>query len=114
MATQLGYNETMRPAIEGALANMVPRTLISRTVESAAGVGFGKAVSQGTADKGVSVTPNTKFVGITVIDRSAGGIGTTGTGFAQYESARILTNGTVWVLANVAVAAGILLHHVRP
>jgi hypothetical protein len=106
MATQMTYSENIRPAIEGARATMVPATLISRNVETAAGIGFGKAVYQGTDAKGVTVTPNTKFVGITIIDRSAGGIGTTGTGFKQYESARILTKGDVWVIAQVAVAAG--------
>lgn len=106
MATQLTYSENIRAAIEGARATMVPATLISRTVETAAGIGFGKAVFQGTDDMGVTITPNTLFVGITIIDRSANGIGTTGTGFPQYESARILTKGAVWVLASVEVAAG--------
>lgn len=110
MATQLTYSENIRAAIEGARATMVPATLISRTVETAAGIGFGKAVFQGTDDMGVTITPNTLFVGITIIDRSANGIGATGTGFQQYESARILTKGAVWVMASTEVAPGDLVY----
>jgi hypothetical protein len=103
MAVQTDYPSTQPAAIAGAQATMVPATLISRNVETAAGIGFGKAVAQGAADKGVIAYAGTAaFLGIALLDRSAH----TGDLFAKGESARVMTRGDVWVVAAVAVAAG--------
>lgn len=108
MAVQTQYNATQAVAVEGAQATMVPATIISRTVEPAAGIGFGKAVSQGAADKGIVgfATGATKFVGITLLDRSVVGTAANPDAFPQRASARVITKGDVWVVADVAVAAG--------
>lgn len=84
----------------GQLADMVPSTLISRTVEDSAGISFGLPVKQGTNDNGCAagVAAN-DFLGITV--REAGR-----DGFAQYESARLITQGTIWLTAAGAISAG--------
>lgn len=104
MPTQTDYNATQAAAIAGAQATMIPATLISRNVETVAGIGFGKAVAQGAADKGCKAfaAGDTAVVGITLLDRSAH----TGDLFAQFEPARIMTKGDVWVVASVVVAAG--------
>ncbi|MDE0922389.1 structural cement protein Gp24 [Aurantimonas coralicida] len=105
MAVQSTYNETMDTARAGMRANMEPVDLISRTVETAAGVGFGKVVQQGTADKGCKsdlsgMTAQT-YVGITMRER--GVRPETPNAFAQYESALIMRKGVIWVEVAVAV-----------
>jgi|SRR5690625_1017480 len=89
---------TMQPGFEGGQCDMVPATLISRTVEDAAGIGMGLPVSQGTNDRGVTAGA-ANFVGITVNDYIT-------ESFEQYEQARLMTEGTIWVRAAGAVSAG--------
>lgn len=100
---QSTYSENLRKAIPGQKGTMVPATLISRTVENAEGVGFGKAVSRAVNDNGCKAftTGDTAILGITILDRSANA-----TGFAQYDSARIMTKGDVWVTVAQAVNDG--------
>lgn len=107
-AVQTTYNATLLPGVAGAQATMIPATVISRNVEPSAGIGFGVAVAQGTTDKGVVVFggANNKYVGITMLDRSARGTTANPDFFAQRESARIMTKGDIWVNATVQVAAG--------
>src|SRR5690606_1110063 len=106
MSVQDIYNATMSAAREGMIANTEPKTLISRTVETAAGIGFGLPVAQGTDDNGVIATASATaaILGITVRERSVRP--ETPNKFAQYESARIMTKGVIWVKAGAAVAAG--------
>jgi hypothetical protein len=109
MAVQTTYNETMVAGRAGAIVNTEPRTLISRTVEDAAGVALGLVVQQGAADDGCTavltgMTAST-YVGVTVLDRSRPAADAPDT-FGQYESARIMRSGVVWVTASGAVAAG--------
>lgn len=115
MAVQTNYSDTQPAAVAGAQATMLPASIISRTVEDAA-IGFGKAVAQGTADKGCHAfgSGDTAVLGITLLDRSAAGMsvsdgqvsGRTADSFGVGESARIITKGDVWVEASVAVNAG--------
>ncbi|MFV1944133.1 hypothetical protein VPH49_25425 [Pseudomonas luteola] len=104
MPIQTSYSENIRAGVPGAIVDMIPKTLISRTVEDAAGVAFGLPVYQGAADKGVTATAGTAadFVGFTVLDRSVA----IGSQFSQYESVRIMTKGAIWITAPAAVAAG--------
>ena len=108
MAVQTVYPSTQPVAIVGAKATEIPATIISRNVEATAGIGFGVAVAQGADAKGVVPfgTGATKYVGITLLDRSATGTPTNADGFRQRESARVMTIGDIWVNATVAVAAG--------
>lgn len=115
MSVQTNYPDTQPVAVAGAQATMVPATIISRSVETAA-IGFGKAVAQGTADKGCHAfgSGDTAVLGITLLDRSASGLsvtngqvsGQTADTFGVGESARIITKGDVWVVAAVNVTAG--------
>lgn len=108
MAVQTVYNETQPAGVAGAQATMIPATIISRNVENAAGIGFGVAVAQGAAAKGIVPfgTGATTYVGFTLLDRSAEGTPTTPDGFGQRDSARVITKGDLWVNATVAVTAG--------
>lgn len=113
MALQTNYPNTQPAAIAGAQATEIPATIISRTVETAA-VGFGRAVEQGTADKGCSAFDGGAVLGITLLDRGASGLtvaggqvtGRTLDAFGVGESARIITEGDVWVVCTTGCSAG--------
>jgi hypothetical protein len=82
--------------------------LISRTVETVTGIGFGRVVRQGTLDNacrsdltGMTVD---NYLGFTCWDRSVQP--ETPSLYSQYESARILREGVIGVQASKAVAAG--------
>lgn len=105
MAVQDTYSTNIRKAVAGARANMEPVDLISRTVETAAGIGFGKVVQQGAGDNGcksdlTGMTAQT-FLGITMLDR--GIRPETPDKFAQYQSALIMRKGPIWVEVGEAV-----------
>ena len=114
MAVQTTYNETIAAARAGMIANEEPVVLISRTIVDAAGVGFGKVVQEAaadgskdgqcTADLDTADMDAYKFLGITVRERSVRP--ETPTKFAQYESARIMRRGVIWVEVAGAVKAG--------
>jgi len=113
MAVQTNYPDTQPVAVAGAQATMIPATIISRTVESAA-VGFGRPVEQGTLDKGCKLFDGGTVLGITLLDRSASGqteaggqvTGRTPDTFGVGESARVMTKGDVWVVSTTGNAAG--------
>lgn len=118
MAVQTTYPDVQPVAVPGAQATMNLGQIISRTVETAA-IPFGKAVTQGTADKGVKAfgSGDTTFVGITMLDRGASGLtvtngqvtGRTVDAFGVGESARIAAVGggiDVWVICASGCSAG--------
>lgn len=103
----MNFKNEMDKGVAGAIANTENSNIISRTVEDADGIAFGLAVAQGVNDKGcrVATTGDTKFVGVTALDRTATDL--TGDGkFVQYESARIMEEGVIWVEVTEDVAAG--------
>ncbi len=110
---QTTYSANIRPGLPGMIVDEVPKTLISRTVEASAGLAFGIPVIQGTADKAgrAATTGDTAadFVGISVRDRS---VKAEANQYSQYESARVMTEGAIWVTASVQVAAGDLVYFV--
>lgn len=112
MAIQTTYNERIDAARVGMIVNEEPSVLISRTVEDEAGVAFGLVVMQGSVDDSCTAvldeTGNTfdaySFLGITVRERSVRP--ETPNIFAQYQSARIMRKGVIWVMTADAVEAG--------
>jgi len=103
MALQTNYSETMAAFVEGMIPDMrTPGQDVSRNVETAAGIGFGKVAVQGTADKQIVVSEASKtFIGITVLDTTQ-----LQEKYLQYGSARVRTKGPVVVTAGAAVVAG--------
>jgi len=105
MAVQSTYSDNMAAAYAGMIANTEPNVLISRTVETAAGIGFGVPVIQGTADDGCDVVAASTdtIVGITVRDQS-----TEDDTFARFDSALLMRKGVLWVTVTDAggVSAG--------
>lgn len=114
MAVQTSYSDSISAARAGMIANEEPCVLISRTVADAAGIGFGVVVQEAatdgskdghcTADLDTADLDAYKFLGITVRERSVRP--ETPSKFAQYESARIMRKGVVWVEVAGAVKAG--------
>lgn len=116
MAVQTVYNDTQPAGVAGAQATMIRGDLISRTVETAA-IGFGRAVEQGTSDKGCVAFAGGTVLGITILDRSASGMSVTDgqvtthtpDTFGVGESARISAvggGGDVWVVCATGCSAG--------
>ena len=102
MALQTTYNETQDQAVAGLIGTQIPATIISRTVETSAGIGFGVPVAQGTNDNGCILFASGTVLGIAALDRGATGEDK----YAQYESARIITKGHVWVICTTGCSAG--------
>ena len=98
------YKSQPDVGVAGLIATTENRDVKSRTVEDAAGIAFGLAVAQGANDKGIRAvkTGDTKFVGITALDLSS----RDDSKFLQYESARILKKGVIWVGVTENVNAG--------
>lgn len=112
MAVQTTYNTTHAVAYAGQIANQEQSNLVSRTVETTAGIAFGKPVARGAADDGAIIWAGAgSFLGVTVRDQSAK-VDPTGAldGFPKGDSARIMTKGVVWVVAGEAVADGDPVH----
>lgn len=79
----------------------------SGTVEDSAGIAFGKACFQGTADRGLTATPGTKFKGVTIAN--AGVINPVGSPvdtYVQYASASLCDMGDIWVTAGSNTTPG--------
>ena len=100
----MAYKSQPDVGVAGSIATTENRDVKSRTVEDAAGIAFGLAVAQGVNDKGIRAvtTGDTKFVGITALDLSS----RDDAKFVQYESARILKKGVIWVEVTEDVKAG--------
>jgi hypothetical protein len=101
---QSTYIRYLLPAQNGMLASSVNWAADTKQVETAAGIGFGLAVSQGVADQGV-IIGGAAFVGITRADITlpqASGITIIDT-YLQYDNAGVFTMGDIWVNCYAAV-----------
>lgn len=92
----------------GQVANGETSNRISRTIEGAAGVGFGKAVFRGAGDHGVVVTPAANaFMGWTIADHGLAILpGGTADTYPQYANVPLLQRGSIWVVAGENLADG--------
>jgi hypothetical protein len=99
---QTNYSAQHARWIEGMVLNMEPNVIVSREVETVAGIGFGKVAQRGTSDHQIKVSAaSPKYLGITVLDTTKGG-----DVYAQNDTAAVMTKGVIVVQASVAVAAG--------
>jgi len=105
---QTTYTTDIPVGFAGMVANGETSNRLTRTVETAAGIGFGKAVFRGTGDHGVTATAaaNT-FMGITIAKTDQPLTASRDADeYAQYDSAAILNEGVIWVVAGEAVTDG--------
>ena len=98
MPAQTSYSQNLRAALAGLLyEGDTARDVVSRKVETAAGIGFGLAVSRGTAEDQITLG-GTSFLGISV--RSLDVEGNTD-GEVQYDeksTAPVLRQGYIWAV----------------
>lgn len=109
---QTSYSENIAKAYAGMIANGETGNRISRTVEDAAGIGFGAPVYRGTGDHGCTATVGTlaTFLGFTVATSALGILpGADADEYQQYDNATILTGGAIYVPVKGAVADGAAL-----
>lgn len=109
----MAYNETyaddLAIAFEGMVADLGLHDIISRTIETAAGVGFGKPVKQGTADRGclADVSGTLDILGLTVRNvATANTDGVTLDKYPQYDGVGIMRKGVIWI--KVTDAGGVV------
>lgn len=103
-AVQTNYNSRLSVGQVGQIADLGEGNVISKDVQAAAGIGFGVAVIQGTAENQCNVGAAGVFLGITVRDPSVDA--SAGEKYVQYANAGILTRGSIWVTAGEAVVFG--------
>jgi hypothetical protein len=97
MSAQTSYEIKQPKAYAGLIYAQAPHDIVSRLVETVAGIGFGVAVSRGTDKERQVVVGGTDFLGITI--RSLDKEGAANTGAIQWnetESAGILRDGYIW------------------
>jgi hypothetical protein len=105
---QTTYSDQLPAGFPGMVANGETSNRISRSVEDAAGIAFGKAAFRGVGDHGCVATPAAGALLGILIAHSALGLtaGQTADVYPQYANAAILTLGGIWVTAGAAVADG--------
>lgn len=99
MSAQTSYSIKQAVAYAGLVYAQAPHDIVSRDVETVAGIGFGVAVSRGTDLERQVVAGGTSFTGITI--RSLDKEGAANTGSIQWnekETAGILRDGYIWVV----------------
>ncbi|KMO40159.1 hypothetical protein VQ02_08490 [Methylobacterium variabile] len=102
---QTSYPGRPAAAYEGMAADQGPATIVSRTVETPEGVGFGRAAFQGARDEGIAAA-GAVFRGIVLADRNARPSPTGADLFAKGETAPVMVRGAVWVVTASAASAG--------
>lgn len=105
MAVQTSYSERIAGGYAGQVADESSHDIATYTCQDST-LGFGLAVTKGTADdavtKGGAVAG---FRGVTVRDCTVR-VGSTGNEFAQYDDVGVLWRGDIFVTTKAAVAAG--------
>lgn len=106
MPLQSTFGATIPTGYPGMIANAEVQNRITRTIEDAAGIGFGKAAFRGAGDHGITATPTAgKLMGITIVDHGqVRRTGQTADTYAQNDNVPLLQRGTICVLASAAVA----------
>src|SRR3982751_4507359 len=105
-AIQTTYSQTIRPGLPGMPATTHGYNADTRIVETAAGIGFGLAVSQGTADKG-AVLGGAAPVGVSIRDVTL--VHSAAADLDKYvdnENMSVMVDGDIWVLTDGAVTKG--------
>lgn len=107
---QAAYAENMVDGIAGMVGTMVPSNADTRNCETAAGIGFGLACGQGSADKGAVLGGTlANFVGVSVRDVTL--VNDVADEYQQNQSMSVHTDGDIWVQTSVAVAVGDPVHY---
>lgn len=106
---QTTYSEAQTEAYAGMVANGEKSNRISRTIEDAAGIGFGLPVERGTEDNECTgtISDATQVLGFTIANQTLGlAPGETADLYQQYDNVAIITEGAIFVTVTGAVADG--------
>lgn len=106
---QTTYSNTIAKGYPGMVASGETSNRLSRTIEDAAGIGFGVPAYRGTGDHGCTGTIGTlaTFLGFTIAVAGQGLIaGQTADTYAQYDNVPILSSGPIYVNVKGAVTDG--------
>lgn len=108
VAVQTTYPTTIQPGVEGQIASMFKDDgVITCTCETVAGIGLGRAVSEGTNARGVVLGGATKFVGVSVKDITIiPASGTVVDLYPRYSNMGVMAEGDLWVRPVAAVTHG--------
>ena len=110
---QSSYSDRIAKGFPGAVANGEVSNRISRTVEDAAGIGFGRFAWRGAGDHGCTATPAAgACLGVVLADAGLQPLpgGAAADIVPQHGTAGIMTMGAVHVIAGEAVTAGAQVH----
>lgn len=103
------YDTGYAPGYPGMIANGETSNRVSRIVEGAAGLAFGRAAFRGAGVRSATATPAAgKAIGIAIGNYAPTPKtdGSTADLYPEKSTAAILTQGVVWVVAGEAVAEG--------
>lgn len=106
---QTSYSDTVAKGYPGMVANGETSNRISRTCETAAGIGFGQPVWRGSGDHGCVLTVGTlaTFLGWAIATAGQALIaGQDADEYQQYDNVPILTLGAIYVNVKGAVTDG--------
>jgi hypothetical protein len=106
---QTTYSNTIAKGYPGMVASGETSNRISRTIEDAAGVGFGVPVYRGAGDHGCTATVGTlaTFLGWTIAVSGQGLVaGQTADTYAQYDNVPIEPFGPIYINVKGVVADG--------
>lgn len=107
-AVQTTYPTHIQPGVEGQVATMLADDHAeTRNAETAAGIPFGRAVSEGANARGCVLGGATKFIGLTI--RSVTEVPLLGATVDQYQentNVGVMLQGDMWVRPVAAVTHG--------
>lgn len=111
MATaQTTYTSAPAIGLPGQIANEEIKNIISKQVETAAGIGFGQpaARSATSADENSCrlMASGATFLGIAVLNRAVAANASEPDEYQQYSTAALMTQGTIFVTAGGTVVPG--------
>jgi hypothetical protein len=107
-AVQTSYAINIQPGLEGEIATMLDDDdVVTCICETAAGIGFGRAVSEGANARGAVLGGATKFIGLTARDITlVPQFGQTVDLYQQRSNMGVMIEGDMWVRPVAAVTHG--------
>lgn len=108
MSAQTSYSINQGKAYAGLVYAQAPHDIISRAVETAAGIGFGVAVARGTdADRQIDLAGSASFLGITIRSLEKEGAANTGAiKWNETETAGVMRKGYIWAVCPAGCVPG--------
>ena len=100
MSAQTSYSLNQPIAYAGLIYALAPSDIISRSVETVAGVAFAVVVSRGTdKDKQAILGGTTGILGVSIRDLGREGAANSGAiSYAEKETAGIMRDGYIWAV----------------